>query len=95
MNKIDTMKNLIIGGGGTIGRKVVSHLDANHEVIISGRKSADIVVDNVNSNSIAAMFEKVGKLDQCARDCLLLGQNFARIRQVSNHNPIPQMYPFP
>ena len=57
------MKILIIGGNGTIGNKLTSYFSKNHEVLIAGRNSGDITVDISNSESIKAMFEKVGKLD--------------------------------
>jgi NAD(P)-dependent dehydrogenase (short-subunit alcohol dehydrogenase family) len=57
------MKILIIGGKGTIGKKVSDHFSKKHEVLIAGRNSGDIVVDIVNSQSIEAMFESTGKVD--------------------------------
>lgn len=57
------MKLLVIGGNGTIGRKVVERLSQKHEVIIAGRTSGDIRVDFSDANSIQAMFEKTGTLD--------------------------------
>ena len=57
------MKILIIGGEGTIGKKVNSHFLKKHEVLIAGRNSGDIVVDIVNSQSIEAMFESIGNVD--------------------------------
>jgi nucleoside-diphosphate-sugar epimerase len=39
------MKILIIGGRGTIGKKVTERLSENHEVLIAGRTSGDITVD--------------------------------------------------
>ncbi len=58
------MKILVIGGNGTIGNRVVSHLKSeNYEVIIAGRSSGDVTVDMTDSNSIAAMFDTVGNLD--------------------------------
>ena len=57
------MKILIIGGKGTIGKKVSDHFTKKHDVLIAGRNSGDIVVDIVNSQSIAAMFESVGNVD--------------------------------
>lgn len=57
------MKILIIGGKGTIGKKVSDHFLKKHEVLIAGRNSGDIVVDIVNSHSIEAMFESTGKVD--------------------------------
>jgi len=57
------MKILIIGGNGTIGKKVSKRLSEKHTVIIAGRHSGDVNVDFSDSDSIRSMFETVGKLD--------------------------------
>ena len=57
------MRILLIGGKGTIGKKVSNHFSKKHEILIAGRNSGDIVVDIVNSQSIEAMFESIGKID--------------------------------
>ena len=57
------MKILIIGGTGTIGKKVSAHLAQKHQIVNAGRKSGDINVDIADSKSIAAMFESAGKVD--------------------------------
>jgi NAD(P)-dependent dehydrogenase (short-subunit alcohol dehydrogenase family) len=57
------MKILIIGGKGTIGRKVSDYFSKKHEIIIGGRNSGDVIVDIGNSKSIEAMFGSVGKVD--------------------------------
>ena len=57
------MKLLIIGGNGTIGRRVVSHFSKEHETIIAGRTTGDVLVDIANSDSIQTMFKKTGKVD--------------------------------
>lgn len=57
------MKILIIGGNGTIGRKVASHFAANHEVLVAGRTSGDVTVDIADTSSIEAMFAKTDKQD--------------------------------
>ena len=57
------MKILVIGGNGTIGNKVASHFDKEHEVLIAGRSSGNVTVDIANSDSIKNMFEKTGKVD--------------------------------
>lgn len=57
------MKILIIGGNGTIGRKVAAHFQQKHEVVIGGRTDADVQIDIADSQSIQAALEKVGKLD--------------------------------
>ena len=57
------MKLLIIGGNGTIGKKVSERLSQKHEVLIAGRNSGDVTVDFADVNSIKSMFENIGKLD--------------------------------
>jgi NAD(P)-dependent dehydrogenase (short-subunit alcohol dehydrogenase family) len=57
------MKILIIGGNGTIGKKVSKHFSKKHEVIVAARKSGDVRVDITDSRSIEAMFESVGNVD--------------------------------
>ncbi|MGD8343672.1 MAG: short chain dehydrogenase [Desulfobacterales bacterium] len=57
------MKLLIIGGNGTIGKKVSTHFSKKHEMIIAGRQSGDVSVDIADSKSIQAMFDTTGKVD--------------------------------
>lgn len=57
------MKVLIVGGNGTIGKKVKIRFSKNHEVIVAGRSSGDVQVDIASSNSIATMLEATGKVD--------------------------------
>ncbi|PQJ33182.1 short chain dehydrogenase [Nonlabens arenilitoris] len=57
------MKILIIGGHGTIGKKVVSHFQNENEIIIAGRSNGDITVDIADAKSIKTMFHQLGKLD--------------------------------
>lgn len=57
------MKILMIGGTGTIGKRVSAHFLKKHEVITAGRNSGDVTVDMGDSKSIKAMFEKTGKVD--------------------------------
>jgi NAD(P)-dependent dehydrogenase (short-subunit alcohol dehydrogenase family) len=53
---------LIIGAQGTVGKAAAAAL-AHHEIIKAGRSSGDVTVDLTDTKSIAAMFEKVGKVD--------------------------------
>ncbi|MCP4143198.1 MAG: short chain dehydrogenase [Chloroflexi bacterium] len=57
------MKILIVGGNGTIGKKVSAHFAKKHEVIIGGRKSGDVILDIVDSNAIKNTFEQTGNVD--------------------------------
>ena len=57
------MKILIIGGKGTIGKKIGSHLAKKHHIVSAGRHSGDVTVDITDSKSIQQMFEKTGAID--------------------------------
>jgi NAD(P)-dependent dehydrogenase (short-subunit alcohol dehydrogenase family) len=57
------MKILIIGGSGTIGKKVSNHFSKKHEVIVAARQSGGVAVNITDSRSIEAMFESVGNVD--------------------------------
>lgn len=57
------MEILVIGGNGTIGKKVVLQLEKKHSVRIAGRTAGDVMVDISNSKSIEQMFKEVGKVD--------------------------------
>ena len=57
------MKILIIGGAGTIGKTVVTHLQDDHEVITAGRQSGRLQVDMSDADSVRNLFENTGRLD--------------------------------
>jgi NAD(P)-dependent dehydrogenase (short-subunit alcohol dehydrogenase family) len=57
------MKILIVGGKGTIGRKVSDHLSKMNDVVVAGRTSGDVTVDITDSPSIETMFASVGNVD--------------------------------
>ena len=57
------MKILIIGGTGTIGKKIVERFSEGNELIIASRSSADFPIDISDTFSIEALFQKIGKLD--------------------------------
>ena len=57
------MKILIIGGNGTIGKKVSAYFAQKHEIIIAGRNSGGVQVNIADSNSIQKMLEEVGQVD--------------------------------
>lgn len=57
------MKILIIGGTGTIGKKVSDHLSKKHDIVTAGRESGDIRVDIADSKSIEELFAIVGRVD--------------------------------
>ena len=57
------MKILIVGGNGTIGRKVAAHFRTDHTVIVAGRTKGDVSVDMESSASIKNMFAQTGTVD--------------------------------
>lgn len=57
------MKVLIIGGKGTIGKKVGEYLTKKYQVVTAGRHSGDMTVDITDCDSISSMFQQVGTLD--------------------------------
>lgn len=57
------MKILIIGGMGTIGKKVAEHFSQKHDVIIAGRASGDLQLDISDAKSIKHMFTTLGPVD--------------------------------
>jgi nucleoside-diphosphate-sugar epimerase len=50
------MKILLVGGQGTIGKRVATAFKERHELIIAGRNSGDMRVDISSSESIAQLF---------------------------------------
>lgn len=64
-HKTKYMRILIVGGSGTIGKKVVEALKAKHEVITAGRNSGDVNVDISDEYSIQRMFEELKQIDAC------------------------------
>ncbi len=57
------MKILVIGGNGTIGKRVTAYLKENHEVIVAGRSKGDVILDISDSHSIKSALDAVGTLD--------------------------------
>lgn len=59
------MKILLIGGKGTIGKRVTAAFKGRHELIIAGRSSGDVRVDISSAASIRQMFQSTGQIDAC------------------------------
>ncbi len=57
------MKIIVIGGNGTIGKKVVSVLSKKHEVIVASRKDTSLTVNLEDENSIHNMFKQATNID--------------------------------
>lgn len=58
------MKIVVVGGAGTIGRRLVPALTARgHEVVTAGRSSGDVRVDLTLHHTIDAMYQEVTGID--------------------------------
>lgn len=58
------MKIIVVGGAGTIGRKLVPALQSNgHEVVTAGRSSGQTHVDLNSHPSIETMYQQVTGVD--------------------------------
>jgi NAD(P)-dependent dehydrogenase (short-subunit alcohol dehydrogenase family) len=78
------MKILIIGGSGTIGKKVSQHFSKRHEVIVAARQSGAVAVDMTDSASIEAMFASVGKVDAVV--CIAGEAKWAAFEELSEED---------
>lgn len=58
-----SMKILVVGANGTIGKAVVEELKARHEIVSAGRTHGDYRVDIGDLASIRTMFAQVGNVD--------------------------------
>ena len=54
---------LVVGASGTIGGAVARALEGGHDVLRASRGNSEITVDLLSSESIRAMFGRVGALD--------------------------------
>jgi NAD(P)-dependent dehydrogenase (short-subunit alcohol dehydrogenase family) len=59
----NTMKVMIIGASGIIGRAVAENLEKDHEIIRVGKSRGDLLVDLTEESSVKALFERSGKVD--------------------------------
>ena len=57
------MKIVLIGASGTVGSAIVQELGQRHDIIAVGRNSGQHQVDITRSDSIRALFERIGKVD--------------------------------
>ena len=78
------MKILIIGGNGTIGKKVSDYFSQKNEVITAGRTQGNITVDISDSDSIKKMFIETGKLD--ALICIAGEAKWADFNELSEED---------
>lgn len=78
------MRIFIIGGNGTIGKRVVAHYTQAHEVLVGGRSKGDILIDIADSASIRQAFRQVGTLDAIL--CIAGEARWAPFEQLSEED---------
>jgi NAD(P)-dependent dehydrogenase (short-subunit alcohol dehydrogenase family) len=54
---------ILVGGSGTIGRRLAPELAERHEIVVAGRTSGDVHVDITSADSIEAMYRQVPGVD--------------------------------
>jgi NAD(P)-dependent dehydrogenase (short-subunit alcohol dehydrogenase family) len=54
---------LLVGGSGTIGRRLAPALAERHEITVAARSSGDVRVDITSAESIEAMYAQVPDVD--------------------------------
>lgn len=57
------MRIVLVGGSGTIGRRLAPELAQRHEIVVAGRNSGDVRVDITAADSIEAMYREVPGID--------------------------------
>lgn len=57
------MRVLLVGGTGTIGRRLAPVLQERHEVVTAGRSSGDVRVDICSAEAIESMFRELPPVD--------------------------------
>ncbi len=63
MTRSQTMRIVVVGATGTIGRAVVEAFASRHEILPVGHKSTEITVDLADPASIRAMYQATGLVD--------------------------------
>lgn len=71
-----SMKIIIIGASGTIGKRIYDALARKHEVVRASRNGADVSVDITSPESIGQMYQAVPAIDAviCAAGPARFGQ---------------------
>ncbi len=78
------MKILIIGGNGTIGKKVSAYFKSKYEVIIAGRSNADVTLDITSSDSIENVLKSIPNLDAIV--CIAGEAKWDRFKNLSEQD---------
>lgn len=78
------MKIIIIGGSGTIGRKVSAFFEEKHEVIIAGKTRGKVKIDIADNASIHNLFKETGPVD--AIICIAGEAKWAPFKELSEED---------
>ncbi len=78
------MKILLIGGNGTIGSKVADSLKKEHNILIGGRTSGDVLIDIVSCDSITTALDEIGELDAIV--CIAGEAKWAKFEELSEED---------
>jgi NAD(P)-dependent dehydrogenase (short-subunit alcohol dehydrogenase family) len=57
------MRIVLVGGSGTIGRRLAPELAQRHEIVVAARNSGDVRIDITSAESIEAMYQQVPGID--------------------------------
>lgn len=57
------MRVMLVGGSGTIGKRLAPQLAQRHEIVVAGRTSGEVHVDITSAESIEAMYREVPDVD--------------------------------
>ncbi len=57
------LRILLVGASGTLGRAIAAELSQRHRIISAGRKSADIILDISDPDSVRKGLAQAGELD--------------------------------
>src|SRR5208283_4248720 len=63
ISRMETMRIVVIGATGTIGKAVVKSLSERHEVLQVARSNGDYQVDIASKESVKRLFEMLGPFD--------------------------------
>jgi NAD(P)-dependent dehydrogenase (short-subunit alcohol dehydrogenase family) len=61
-----SMKILIIGGAGLVGKAIIEELGSRHDIMVASRTGGDVRVDIEDESSIIDMYKALPKLDAVA-----------------------------
>ena len=81
------MKILVIGGSGTIGKRIVKDFSRDHKVLVASRSSDLYQVDIADSSTVKELFKKVKKEGQLDAIICVAGEaKWAPFKELSEED---------